>query len=202
MLSQNKSGESTRNAFFQLAKNVNDLSPRAIAQLEEGTLRKIIRVAGPYKAPNMIQACKIIDSEYDGGLENIILLPTPEALDKLIRLPGVGPKTAACVLVYSALKKDTLPVDTHLWRVVQRLGLVELRTKTITQKAIDKIIDRLITICPDAAYAHLLFVQLGRELCKKRNPKCGHCPLIEHCNWRNRQEAANGLYPPLNGRSE
>ena len=108
-------------------------------------------------------------------------MPTDEALSALVQLPGVGHKTASCVLVYSGLKKEALPIDTHLQRVVRRLRLAKVPGKSLTKLNRERMIAQIQKEIPDAGYAHLLFVMLGREYCSARNPKCSGCPLREIC---------------------
>lgn len=106
---------------------------------------------------------------------------TDEALSALVQLPGVGHKTASCVLTYSGLKKEALPIDTHLNRVVRRLRLAKIPGKSLTKLNRERMITQIQKEIPDAGYAHLLFVMLGREYCSTRSPKCFDCPLGEIC---------------------
>jgi len=100
----------------------------------------------------------------------------------------VGPKTAACVLLFS-LHKPALPVDTHVHRVSQRVGLVS--RKASAEKA-HALLEELL---PERLYYpfHLNLIRLGREVCAARNPHCGDCPLADICDdlaRRNRPEMA------------
>lgn len=183
ILSQNKTGEMTRKAFFNLLNALKDISPLDIMKLGKDKLKETIRIGGPYKAKYIIESSKMIN-HWDRNLTDTIKLPTGEALDALTKLPGVAHKTAACVLVYAGLKNDILPIDTHLWRVAQRLGLVTIKNKSLTPSIIQQIIIQLKDIIPDAGYAHLFFVMLGREFCFAKNPLCESCPLRTTCPWR------------------
>jgi len=182
ILSQNKTGEATRSAFFNLAKNV-EISPLKLSEIDENYLRNLIREAGPYKAKFIIKISEILKDKFGGNLSNILLLPTDEALKILTSLPGVGHKTAACVIVYAALKKDILPVDTHLRRVTYRIGLYNTDIPFSKVKK-EVIINHLLSIIPDAGYAHLYFVLLGREFCHSRKPLCNNCPINNLCKKR------------------
>ncbi len=181
ILSQNKTGEATRRAFFNLATNLEEISPECLAGMDEGRLRELIRIAGPYKSKYILESCSMIISDWDGNLEGIVKQETNVALELLMRLPGVSHKTAACILVYAGLKKDILPVDTHLGRTVRRIGLVETKTKSTTPKIQRQIVEQLKTRIPEVGYAHLFFVMLGRELCHANNPQCGRCPINQVC---------------------
>ncbi len=111
----------------------------------------------------------------------------PEARQYLTALPGVGPKTAACVLLFS-LGKPAFPVDTHVLRVSKRLGLLPPRT-TMEQahEVFEAMLDsggpgRKAAWEADAMLAlHLGLVRHGREICLARRPRCGLCPLFDLC---------------------
>jgi endonuclease-3 len=98
------------------------------------------------------------------------------AVDLLMRLPGVGRKTAACVLLFGA-HIPALPVDTHVHRVSLRLGLVPPRTSP------ERTADALeAAVAPRDYYAlHVNLIRLGREICRAPRPRCEVCPLIERC---------------------
>jgi endonuclease-3 len=99
-----------------------------------------------------------------------------EARDWLRRLPGVGPKTAACVLLFS-LGKPSLPVDTHIYRVSRRLGL--LSPKVSVEKAHD-ILEGIVP-AEDVYRFHVLLIEHGRRLCKAQRSLCSRCPLLFGC---------------------
>ncbi len=91
-------------------------------------------------------------------------------------LPGIGPKTAAVVLSF-ALRRDALPVDTHVHRTSSRLGLIP--PKASAERA-DRILHELV---PDGLRTplHVGLIRLGREICKAPVPRCGECPLKDLC---------------------
>ncbi len=96
--------------------------------------------------------------------------------DLLISLRGVGPKTAACVLLFS-LGRPFFPVDTHVHRVTRRLGLVPSGADAVTAQAL------LQEVVPAAdVYAlHMLLIRHGRDVCVARRPLCSRCPLTDVC---------------------
>lgn len=103
--------------------------------------------------------------------------PRAEALDYLTSLPGVGRKTAACVMIFS-FDRPEIPVDTHVYRVGQRLGLWP--EKASFERAHDEML-RLVD-GPDEAYEiHVLLIRHGRRTCTARNPDCPRCPLLTLC---------------------
>ena len=101
---------------------------------------------------------------------------TRSARAYLTSLPGVGPKTAAVVLSF-ALGRDAIPVDTHVHRVSQRLGLIPANTSA--EKA-DRMLHDLV---PDGLRTplHVALIRLGREICKAPTPLCRQCPLNDLC---------------------
>jgi endonuclease-3 len=102
--------------------------------------------------------------------------PLEEARDYLCELPGVGRKTAACVLLF-AFGRPEVPVDTHVYRVASRLGLI--RRGASFDEAHDEML-RLVD--PDDAYeVHVLLIRHGRRTCIAREPRCAECPLRRMC---------------------
>lgn len=94
----------------------------------------------------------------------------------LTSLPGVGPKTAACVLLFS-LGRPEMPVDTHVHRVAGRLGLIGAKTSA---EAAHDILSELAG--PENVFAaHINLVRHGRRICHARRPECGRCPLASIC---------------------
>jgi endonuclease-3 len=102
--------------------------------------------------------------------------PLEEARDYLCELPGVGRKTAACVLLFS-FGRPEVPVDTHVYRVTSRLGLI--RPGASFDEAHDELL-RLVD--PEDAYeVHVLLIRHGRRTCTAREPRCAECPLRRMC---------------------
>lgn len=102
--------------------------------------------------------------------------PLDEARNFLTSLKGIGPKTAACVLLF-ACRRPIFPMDTHIFRIVRRLGLVPAR---YNDEQAHRLMDALIP--PGKHYSlHINFIRHGRQICRPQNPKCAECPLIEHC---------------------
>jgi endonuclease III len=140
-----------------------------------------IRVAGlaNQKGPR-IQAIlqKILTEQGVLDLAFLRQLPPKEVHQWLLNLDGVGPKTAAIVMLFS-LGMPMFPVDTHIYRVSGRLGL---RPAEMT---VEQTHDHLGSLFPVEAYApvHLNLIHLGRELCSARQPKCSICPLVDICDF-------------------
>lgn len=118
--------------------------------------------------------------EARGGLDLAFLdeLPLEAALAWLRRLPGVGPKTAACVLLFD-LGRPALPVDTHVHRVARRLGLIG--PKVSAERAHGELQAQL---APEQVYEfHLNMIEHGRRICRAPTPRCAVCPLTGLCNY-------------------
>ena len=116
--------------------------------------------------------------EKRGSLELDFLrdVPLAEAKAWLRELPGVGPKTAACVLLFS-LGRPALPVDTHVYRVARRLGLID--SKVLVEQAHDLLEAKLL---PVQVYEfHVYMVEHGRRTCIAQRPRCPQCVLREGC---------------------
>lgn len=112
----------------------------------------------------------------DYNLDFLGELSTEAGLAWLTAIPGVGPKTARCVLLFS-LGKPVIPVDTHVHRVSRRLGLIGEKTSAEAAHAILEA-----TVAPDDAYRlHMSLIVHGRRICKAPRPQCGICPLNDIC---------------------
>lgn len=144
---------------------------RALARAKVSDVEKIIKSTGFYhvKAKRIIEVASIIDSKYSGKV--------PQTLDKLIELPGVGRKTANCVLVY-AFDKPAIPVDTHVHRISNRLGLVQTKTPEDTEIELMKKI-------PKEHWIRIndIFVMYGQNICKPISPMCTVCQIKRECNY-------------------
>ena len=115
-------------------------------------------------------------SEGKLDLERLRTMGDDEARAWLLALPGVGPKSAACVLQFS-LGRPAFPVDTHVHRVARRLGLVSERA---TAEAAAETLEPLIP--PEMRHEfHVQLIRHGRETCKPQRPRCTECPLFDQC---------------------
>ena len=119
------------------------------------------------KAPRLLALSKILVEKYGGQV--------PDSIEALLELPGVGRKTANCVLIY-AFEKAALCVDTHMHRITNRLGWVTTKTPDATEKALEKIMPQDLW-----AGSNRLFLQHGRALCLPTVPICSRCPVREWC---------------------
>jgi endonuclease III len=128
---------------------------------------------------------RILQALGDDDLAWLETAPVEEGRDYLCSLPGVGRKTAACVLLFSYGRHD-VPVDTHVYRVGSRLGLFRPRA------SFDEAHEELLRLCdPDDAYEiHVLLIRHGRRICTARSPRCPECPLLRMCPYGRERLAA------------
>jgi endonuclease-3 len=151
----------------------------AVIDAPVGEVEEAIRPGGlaPTKSKRL-QAllAEVRDRAPDFDLGLLATLPLDEAKSWLTSLPGVGPKTAACVLLF-ALGRPALPVDTHVERVAKRLGLVPPKMPADKAHAVLEAMTK-----PDDVYAfHVDLIQHGRRTCHARGPRCIECPLLVRC---------------------
>jgi endonuclease-3 len=177
ILSQNTNDVNRDRAFDQMRKRLPTWESVRDAPLEE--LVDAIRPAGlaPTKAPRIQKALQRITAEQgEISLDFLADLSIEEARAWLLSIPGVGPKTAAIVLLF-ALGMPAFPVDTHVHRLAQRLGLIP--DKTSREKAHVLLEER---VSPDMYYSfHLNLIEHGRAVCHARNPKHDQCVLRDLC---------------------
>jgi len=179
VLSQNTADVNTDRTYAELRRRFATWS--AVRDAPVGEVERAIAQGGlsHVKAPRIVailQALSPAGSEPD--LAVLDDLPDDEALDYLQRLPGVGPKTAACVLLF-ALGRPAMPVDTHVYRVAGRLGLLAAGVGVVAAH------DELTTLAgpapADIYAAHVDLVRHGRRTCHARRPACASCPLSDIC---------------------
>ncbi|KAF2955120.1 endonuclease III [Marinitoga sp. 38H-ov] len=146
-------------------------TPEDFAKLEPEELEKYIKGVGLYKtkSKNIIKTAKILVEKYNGKI--------PETREELIKLPGVGRKTANVILSV-ALGKDAIAVDTHVFRVANRIGLANSKDVRGTEEDLMKVIPKELW-----GKAHHWLIFHGRNTCKARNPKCGECPIKDYCDY-------------------
>jgi endonuclease-3 len=131
------------------------------------------------KAPRIQEALQVIKRERsEFTLDFLAEMEVDEARRWLTSLNGVGPKTAAIVLLFS-LGKPAFPVDTHVHRVSRRLGLIGPKT---SRERAHEVLEALLP--PEIYYTfHLNLIAHGREVCKSQRPRCAACILREHCDY-------------------
>ena len=154
-------------------------SPKALSSAKVKEVEKIIKPIGFYhvKAKRIIKVASIINSQYGGNV--------PDDFEKLIELPGVGRKTANCVLVY-AFDKPAIPVDTHVHRISNRLGLVRTKAPEDTEKELMKKIPKKYWL-----EINDTFVMYGQNICKPISPMCNVCKIKRKCTYYKSKTSAS-----------
>lgn len=195
ILSQNTSDTNSDRAFRSLKKAFPTWAEAAAAPV--GAVERAIRSGGLAKIKarriqTILRSIHQNTGRWDLGL--LSRQPTETIRQELLRLPGVGPKTVACVLLFS-LRRPAMPVDTHVERVSKRLGWASPRT------APDRIGLEYEQVVPPEHMLelHLLLVTHGRRICKARNPQCGRCPLRARCAYGLRVGAPSDAPPTVAG---
>ena len=177
ILSQNTSDTNSGAAFDQLRRRFGDWD--AVRRAPVARVAKAIRHAGlsNQKAPRIKAILEQIYRQRGQlSLDFLCDLPTGEAVDYLRSFRGVGPKTAACVLLF-ACGKPVLPVDTHVHRVSRRLGLID--AKTGAAKAHDEL--ACLVTAGRVLEFHILLIRQGRTVCLAASPQCTRCVLLDRC---------------------
>jgi len=183
ILSQNTSDANRDVAYAGLRAAFPTWEAVRDAPTEE--LEEAIRPGGlaPTKAPRIQAVLREIGDPIE--LDWLRDAPREEALRYLTSLPGVGRKTAACVLMFS-FGRPEIPVDTHVYRVGGRLGL--FRPNASFEEAHDEML--AITPPEDAYELHINLIRHGRSLCRPTRPRCGECALRRMCPWYREQRRA------------
>jgi len=156
----------------------NDVTEAAVEDV-----RDAIRSGGlaNIKAPR-IQAALHTIGKRRSDMDLIFLkqMPVDDAMTWLTSIDGVGPKTAACVLLFN-LGMPVMPVDTHVGRVMTRIGILPDRTSTLRKQ---RMLEALIGPDPNRVYAvHVETIEHGRLICRSQRPQCPICPLKDHCDY-------------------
>jgi endonuclease-3 len=175
ILSQNTSDRNSEHAYARMRERFPTWED--VRDAPEAELVEALRPGGlaVQKAPRIQAVLREVDGldlEWLGGL------PAGEAMRWLVALPGVGPKTASCVLLFS-LDVPVMPVDTHIHRIALRVGLVPAGTSADAAHAL------LTAMTPPERMleAHLLLIRHGRVTCTARRPRCEECVLLDLCDY-------------------
>jgi endonuclease-3 len=169
VLSQRTRDEKTDEAARALLTRYPSPEMLASAPVEE--IAKLIRPANYYrtKASRIKEISTIVMEKYAGE--------TPNNLAELTQFPGVGRKTAACVMLYG-FGKPALPVDTHVHRISNRIGLIQTKTPEESEKELWKVVPQKYIM----VYNELM-VKHGQKICRPIGPKCDQCPIATSCDY-------------------
>ncbi|MEJ5360567.1 MAG: endonuclease III [Spirochaetota bacterium] len=146
----------------------------SLAQADIGDVEEIIKSTGFYhnKAKHIVALSRTIVHTFNGVV--------PDTREALMRLPGVGRKSANVILAFG-FGIPTIPVDTHVARVAGRIGYADSRKPIAIEMALMESISQ-----SDWITAHLLFIYHGRTICYARKPECSRCPIISYCLFENK----------------
>lgn len=149
--------------------------PEDIVELSAEELGRIIKSSGFYrnKSKNILKTCEILLDKYQGEV--------PKTREELEQLPGVGRKTAN-VVISNAFGQDAIAVDTHVFRVTNRIGIVKAKNVEDTEQELMKKIPKSLW-----SEAHHWFILHGRRVCKARNPLCDICDIRHYCIYYKKQ---------------
>ena len=169
ILSQRTRDENTDQATNNLFSKYEDIYEVANAPIDD--VKELIRPAGFYnvKAARIQEVSQILIDQYGGVV--------PDTVDELVKLPGVGRKTANCVMVF-AFELPAIPVDTHVHRISNRIGLVDTKNPDDTEVELAKITPKELWI-----KLNDLMVQFGQKICKPISPQCELCPCTYFCDY-------------------
>src|SRR5262249_50346322 len=177
ILSQSTSNKNSQRAYANLKARFPtwDGARRARATSIEAAIR-----VGGLAHQKSIRIKKLLNEIYErrGSLDLSFLITTPlgDAFQFLISFKGVGPKTAACTLLF-ACNRPVFPIDVHIFRIARRLGL-------LPQKCSDEQAHRMMAeVIPSSSYyeTHINLIRHGRRTCRPRDPRCEDCCLVDYC---------------------
>ncbi len=178
ILSQNTTFRNSYQAFTNLSSKYNTINELSNANVRD--IEILIRSAGLHraKARRILHLADIVRGECNGDASLLLKGPYVEARKRLMNIEGIGPKTADVVLLFSC-HYDIIPVDTHIFRVSKRIGIVPQNGNYESAKsALEN------GIRPSKRkYAHMALIRFGREICSARRPNHAACPLTDICDY-------------------
>lgn len=185
ILSQNTNSRNQTTAYRRLEETIG-ITPENIACADIRKICEAIRPAGMYnqRSRTLKRVAEDVIQRFDGDLTTVMGKPYSEARLDLMDLPGVGPKTADVVLLFTA-GKEVVPVDRHIFRISKRLEMVPGKA------SYDEVRLALEAATPKGRHedVHVLLIQFGREMCRAQKPRCSECFFSDICS-----------YPEKNGR--
>jgi endonuclease-3 len=180
VLSQNTSEQNCVRAYKGLSASF-DVKPEVLAKADTSEIKKSIRSGGLYniKSKRIKELSKLVLEKFNGDLSPVLALPKQEAKKQLMKLPGVGDKTADVLLASRLGYHEVFVVDTHMDRIAKRLGLVGKNAK---YAEIQDAIKHFVPKDKDDRTGGLFWL-LAKYTCGAQHPKCHECPLTEICKY-------------------
>jgi len=178
ILSQNTTFKNSHQAFIKLVSKYHTIDELLGADLHE--IETLIRNAGLFrsKSRRILHLADIVKNRCNGDASKLLTGSYVDARKRLMKVKGIGPKTADVVLLFSC-HYDIVPVDTHIFRVSKRIGIVPQNGNyEIVKSALENGIPE-----GKRGYAHMAFIKFGREVCHARNPDHTACPLTDICDY-------------------
>jgi endonuclease-3 len=179
ILSQATTDVNSRRTYQNLRKSFKNWEN--VLAAENGEVAEAIRSGGLANQKTKVikdLLQKLKETRGTLSLRLIEKMSDEEARDFLQNFRGIGPKTVACTLLF-ACHKEVFPLDTHIFRVFKRMGILPER---ITDRKAHRFLDELV---PKGKFysLHVNLIRLGRKICRPREPLCDECPLIEYCDY-------------------
>ena len=179
ILSQATTGTNSRRTFQNLKKNFADWEE--VSNAVESEIADAIRLGG--LADQKAKVIKDLLSRIKKDRKSLSLsfvekMSDQEALNYLQTFRGIGPKTAACTLLFAS-HKEIFPLDTHIFRIFGRMGVLPVK---ISDRKAHELLNELV---PAGKFysLHINLIRLGKEICRPRQPNCEECPLVEYCDY-------------------
>ena len=178
ILSQKTNWKNVRKALERFRAKFRTVKDVAESPVEE--IEKAIRPAGLYrvKAARISKLAKHLVDERGSRLEDILKMPYSRAKMELMKIEGIGPKTADVFLMF-ARNEQVLPVDTHILRIMKRLGVADKTDYESLRAKLEAEIEPHKRL-----KAHIALIEFGRKICKAANPLCDTCPVKNYCLFR------------------
>ncbi len=177
ILSQNTNGRNRSTAHNRLEEMIG-ITPENLANAPLEAIAEAIRPAGMYNQRSRVlkKVSEEVLERFNGTLDDVVKKPFLEARETLMSLPGVGPKTADVVLMFIAGSR-IVPVDRHIFRISERLGIVPEKA------SYDDVRGALEEASPPDRRedVHVFLIRFGRETCKARSPRCYDCFIEDLC---------------------
>ena len=179
ILSQATTGTNSRRTF----QNLNDAFGEweNVLNAEEKEIADAIRLGGLADQKAKVIKELLVQVKKSHGslsLDFVEKMSNEEARKFLQNFRGIGPKTAACTLLFAS-HKEIFPLDTHIFRIFKRMGILPAK---VSDNIAHELSDKLV---PKGKFysLHVNLIKLGKEICKPREPRCDECPLIEYCDY-------------------
>jgi len=189
ILSQNTNDKNSYKAFITLKSSAK--SWEETAKFTRSKIESMIKIAGLGKQKsNAIKnfLVMLLTTYNKVTLDHLTELNNSQIIEELTSYPGVGNKTANCVLLF-ALMRNVCPVDTHVHRLSNRMGIVDASTPDKTSLLLNGSMPIGI-----AHQFHTNLIRLGREICKASKPQCSNCPLVRICEYKEKNLTGESVY--------